>query len=933
MSMSTEDIARAETVGFSQMVVPASMLGKGHRIGPYEIIRPLGRGGVGVVYHARVIESCALPVGREVALKVLRQEHLSEADHRRFTREAAYLQALSHHGITRIYDIGDYHGRPYMVMELVDGQCLDDLLNRRDSAEPSALAPGHASDLVIQVLEALHVAHIAGITHRDLKPGNLMITPAGQVKVLDFGMAQRVGGESRLTASGSILGTPAYMSPEQARGHREWIGAHSDIYAMGAVLYELVTGYQPFRAENSVAVLRAIIEEPLTPPSQLVPNLPVHLETIILTSMAKDPRDRYPSAESMAEDLRRFRRGNKPRAQRIPFYRPWLRAAYYHRSVIATSGLVLFAVSAVATAAIAQPWAQEKPPELTPTPILIANDAPDPWLTNWQHPESLGASITAAARWDQERAPGLTIFTPVQPDNRDRSITAESDVRIRFTAQHQRGGTPARILFSDRSLGQGYSLVLGENLRLKRPRLGESSQQLAIISSNPWPDDEPETIFTIERQGNVIEVYAQSPRLNNGPASLVLRHVDLIPLEGSDHSGIHFLIQPDSTAIRQITIERRRRSEMVSRLELGDALRQDGQFVRAERFYRDFLRDFPDSPRARDARYRRGLCLSALGRHNEALEVFLQVAAESENDPLYSVSASFQAWQSTLRLGRLSEAERYFESIRSRYDLATLLAYASEDLISALPQRYIDTARQEGPIDPWRAISLFDTAADIGEYLQLVPVQAAARIGAADILASLERWEEAEERLLQILANEQTGRQIRLGTLVRLAQMQRLREEYQAAEATYRIALELADNPHGDFAQWTRLWLSDLLTTMNRHTETYSLWNDLSSYDSLVGAIARNLLGPLIDMPLDGPPHRINDIAYFNAIAGILAGNRDRFEEWFQTALSLSEPFEWPQLLLGDAWQSEEHLMQTWHRYPSRINVRDPEMDAGYPVD
>ena len=134
--MSSESIANADTVGFSQLNLPAGMLGKGSRVGPYEIIKPLGKGGVGAVYHAKVIESSALSVGREVALKILRQENLSESDLRRFTREAAYLQALSHQGITRIYDVGDYLNRPYLVMELINGQSIDALIGR-DHKNPS----------------------------------------------------------------------------------------------------------------------------------------------------------------------------------------------------------------------------------------------------------------------------------------------------------------------------------------------------------------------------------------------------------------------------------------------------------------------------------------------------------------------------------------------------------------------------------------------------------------------------------------------------------------------------------------------------------------------------------------------------------------------------------------------------------------------------
>lgn len=933
---SENDLAKAETMALDAASHEATRLPPHQRVGPYEIVRLIGRGGVGAVYQARVAESCALPVGRQVALKILRQDHLSESDHRRFTREAAYLQALSHHGITRIYDVGDHHSRPYLVMELIRGRSLDDILHA-DQHQP--LPVDHACDVVIQACEALHVAHLAGITHRDLKPGNLMITAQGQVKILDFGMAQRISGESRLTASGSILGTPAYMSPEQARGHREWIGSHSDIYALGAVLYELVTGCQPFRAENSVAVLRAIIEDPLPSPRELVPDLPVAIETIIMRAMAKDPRDRYSHAEVMAEDLRRFRRGQRPLVGRIPWWRPWWRSIYYYRSSIAAATLGAFLVFAVSAAAILAMLRETEPDAPPPPPPLVNNTHQHNWMVEWRHPERLGDSIIAAARWIPGLEPGEICYTPVNPDNRDMAISVEADIRLSFHWQRLRSNGQTRIFFSDRDIGQGYAVVLGDTISLQRYRSSGADARLVTVASSSQPLPDRPLRLLITRRGSTIsvsyEVLRAMPQtvdqheLGNADDTVdglytAMTYTDLIPFEGTEHGGIHFQIDPEHVRLWEIVIERQPRSELVSRLELGDALRQAGEFHQAERFYRDFLRDFPQSNRARDALYRRALCLVAMGRDNEALEVFVQVARDSDDDPLYSVSATFQAWQSALRLGRFREAERYFDVIRSRYDLDTLQAFISQDVLAAMPRRYLDTAGEAAPSDPWRAVRLYDSAAEMAAFLHQADVYSAAMLGAGDVLTSLDEWDEAQERYQRVQESPQLNAQERWIGSLRHAHMLRLQGRYDRAADAYRNVLA---NPVAseERMHWVQLWYGDLLAANDQHQAAHAQWQDLADLPTLPGAIATNLIHQLGEVDLQGATERVNDIAYFNAVAAILAGDQDRFEEWFLATLSLSEPFSWPQPLLQDSVTGEMAMLGMWNRYPPRQGLAEPE--------
>jgi serine/threonine-protein kinase len=264
----------------------------------YEVQGVLGHGGVGVVYRAR-----HLRLNRAVALKMLlagpyaRPEELE-----RFLREAQAVAGLRHPNVVQVYDVGDADGRPYFTMELVEGGSLSQKL--AGAPQPAAWA----ASLVATLAGAVHVAHQRGVVHRDLKPANVLLTEDGMPKVTDFGLARRLEEGGGLTLSGQPLGTPSYMAPEQARGEKGAIGPATDVYALGAILYELLTGRPPFRAETATATLQQVLTDEPVPPGRLNPAVPRDLQTICLKCLDKEPAQRYASALALAEDLRRFER-------------------------------------------------------------------------------------------------------------------------------------------------------------------------------------------------------------------------------------------------------------------------------------------------------------------------------------------------------------------------------------------------------------------------------------------------------------------------------------------------------------------------------------------------------------------------------------------------------------------------------------------------
>jgi serine/threonine-protein kinase len=265
--------------------------------GRYLISRKLGSGGMANVYLAMDQE-----LGRRVAIKILDDRHASDAQFvERFRREAQNAAGLSHPNIVSIYDRGDSEGTYYIAMEYIEGRTLKELLVARG---PSPL--GIAIDYTRQILSALRFAHRNGIVHRDIKPHNVIVDGEGRVKVMDFGIA-RAGAASQMTEAGSIIGTAQYLSPEQARGAP--VDQTSDLYSTGIVLYELLTGTVPFTGETPVEIAMKHLSQAPVPPSTHRPEIPRDLDYVVLRALAKDPSDRYHSAEEMDSDLERIARG------------------------------------------------------------------------------------------------------------------------------------------------------------------------------------------------------------------------------------------------------------------------------------------------------------------------------------------------------------------------------------------------------------------------------------------------------------------------------------------------------------------------------------------------------------------------------------------------------------------------------------------------
>jgi tetratricopeptide (TPR) repeat protein len=828
----------------------------GERVGPYRLLGPLGRGGMGAVYRAEAAESCPVPAGKVVALKLLYR--VSADERRRAQREVAYLQALAHPGIVRVLDFGEHEGRPFLVMPVIEGRRFDRIL-----AEDGTFSEERAARLAIGALEALHVAHLAGILHRDVKPGNLIERSDGQVVVLDFGLAAAPARDSRLTRSDAVLGTPAYMSPEQAAGDRRQLSPRSDVYAMGAVLYELLCGVPPFHADNPHALLRLVIEGDLVPPRRVRESLSHGMEIILLRALAREPQDRYRSAEAMAADLRRLCDGEPIRATRPGRIRPLLRQCWRRRRTIATAGLVLFVlVSLVALAVRAGLQRRD--------PATAAVDLPT-WAYALVQGEPLGAANGLVAH------PSLGHLATLP--------TVSGPVRLAATITPLATEFQVELLVADRDIGAGYAARLigqGGSLAVELHRQGKALS--AGVGAAAAPGEALR--LTIESREGILE--ARLARAGHDP--LVLPFFDVIPLEGPEASGCYIVLDPARAQVSEITLERTRSGVQVSGLVPADTLRQDGRFERALAMYDAFRADHPDSPLARDALLRAGLCLEELGRHELALDYFNQVIQANRHDPRYLLVATFHAWACQLRLGRRDDAESSFIALRRDYPVEQLLAHIPAEAPQQLLDDYFSRALKLAPADPVRARDLYLSAVDIATYLKQNERAAEARASAGDLLRGFGDLIGAEGLYRINAEDSQLADHLRAKARLKLAETLRLDGRSQESIEQYHQLLS-----HAALGPVANLWLGDLLNELGDDGGATACWEQAALDQGLSGTYARALLRRTTISRTDvTDPWYANDTAFMLARIAQQEGDQPAAIEHLRRAAQAPVAGDWP---------------------------------------
>src|SRR5256884_1248629 len=313
--------------------------------GDYELLQEIGRGGQGVVYRAH-----QKSLNRTVALKVIGLGPWTTETHlKRFRREAEAAASLDHPGIVPIHEVGERDGQCYFSMKFIEGGQLDEVVKQ------TPMSIRQAVELITKVARTVHYAHEHGILHRDIKPGNILLDQKGEPHLTDFGLARLVESESTVTRTMEVLGTPSYMAPEQAVGNNAAISSVTDVYGLGAVLYQLLTGQPPFAGGTTYETIKLLLDTEPRPPRLLNPKIDRDLSTICLKCLEKDPKRRYPSALALAEDLERWLKHEPILARRTGVFsrgKKWVRRN-------PTSALLAASLIALATAAGWIVWKSE----------------------------------------------------------------------------------------------------------------------------------------------------------------------------------------------------------------------------------------------------------------------------------------------------------------------------------------------------------------------------------------------------------------------------------------------------------------------------------------------------------------------------------------------------------------------------------------------
>lgn len=861
------------------------------KIPGYTVLGVLGRGGMGVVYKAR-----HLKLERDVAVKMLLMgDWAGPSELARFMREAQAIAALRHPHIIQVYDMGDLEGRPFFTMEYIEGGSL---------AQKLAGVPQPARDaaaMVATLAEAVEFAHANGIIHRDLKPANILLTADGSPKISDFGLARSSGDGPDLTVGGVRLGTPSYMSPEQALGRRGTVGPSTDTYALGAVLYEMLTGRPPFRAETPAETERQVIAQDPAPPSRLNAKVPRDLETICLECLHKEPRRRYATASDLAADLRRFLRGEPIAARRAgPIERTYKWARRRPAQAVIAAGGAL-GVVLIVSAAVWVSW------QRAATHRAVSDDLQ-------RVAEFERASDWTAARSALERAKGR-LGNRGHRDLRGRADQAEADLalvarldairldRARFPSSNGEsqlveasreylaafdaaGLSPdssapeeaaAKILGSD--MRGGFLAALDDWIICAQGDRDWVMRVASRVDPDPWRAKVRDAIVRLDRVE--LEALAAGAGAGSQPAGVLIAlaaglleaGADPIPLlkaaqeRQPDDFWANFALgttlatsEPGQAIGFLRSAVALRPSAAPARFNLGNALMRADLPAEAMHHYERVLElTPPDDPYHRRAFVNIGLIYQRAGKPTEAIDRFREALRIDPDDAKTRFNLGF----SLASIGYVHEAiAEYREVLKTEPDVA----FVHHSLGVALAH-------------------IHDEAGAIEEYghaVRLDPRYALSRLLLGRLLRGAGRLREAAEQfraVVELTPRDFDARGDLRGVLIRLGESARVRAEWRDL---------LADDPP-EHAAWDGY--AEFCLFLGREAEYHRVCGDLLERfgDTTDPHIAERTGRACLLKPASG------DVARSAAAVVDIALNADpsRYEAWappfFQFARGLAE--------------------------------------------
>ncbi|MHC4201165.1 MAG: protein kinase domain-containing protein, partial [Planctomycetota bacterium] len=686
--------------------------------GRYEILEEVSRGAMGIVYRAR-----EKALGRIVALKVLLAgEHASDEQVGRFIREARAIARIRHPNIVPIHDVGEVDGRHYFTMDYIEGDPLSRMI------EKGKVDIRRALDIVESIADAAECAHAAGVVHRDIKPSNIMIDAEGRAQITDFGLAKPVEGDTQYTRTGTTIGTPAYMPPEQAKGDVAAITPQSDIYSIGAVLYELVTGVAPFEGPSMLDIILDVLHNEPARPRKLNPRVHADVETIILRAMEKDAERRYASAAEFRDDIRRFKAGEAIHAHPPSVLRHVSRWSRRHVMLVVWVATVLLGGGVFAL--VVRHMAARVPTEKT----TVTKAPPRPyWNLVWEDPAPRGGKDTG---WE-ERA-GFLDGRELVPAGREASL---GSVRITATVEFAPDAKKLEIAVGllgtqDRDNPIPFYGVIGGGK----------------ITLHGVPDIEQSAVNRRTQRDMRVLIERQAPPLRAGARYSVKferRDLDIVFEVASEDGEFD-----ETLVVRNMHLSNWRAKHLFPVLGLRAGAKwgafrldelyggsqdafddADGKFVLgeyggAERRFKAIVETGRPASRVNAARLRLGMCSEIRRRIEDAVRWYDSVE-ESAAEPIPAIEAKLRQPFCLLALRQPEEAERAVTELAARS--------------RAFPEAW----RRHGPAWKWQLADLADALAGAKRY-----PAAAGVIGLARPPAGWPRMERAAARAANGLADE-----------------------------------------------------------------------------------------------------------------------------------------------------------------------------------
>ena len=678
-------------------------------LGDYRIVREVGRGGMGVVYEAE-----QLSLRRRVALKVLPFAAVLDPRHlQRFRNEALAAAGLDHPNVVKVYGVGCERGVHFIALQYIDGRPLADLIRDRRggpaaesrtltfAAEPTEDSPaatpstgertaldGAYADLVarwgVQAAEALEHAHGLGIVHRDVKPGNLLVDGRGELYVADFGLA-KVLTDPGPTAAGDLLGTVRYMSPEQAASRHDLVDHRSDVYSLGATLYELLTLTPAFDGTDRQEILSRVADSDPVSPRTLERSVPRDLENIVLKAMEKDPARRYPSAQELADDLRRFLSHEPVRAQQATLAHRARKWGRRHPAVVRSAALAL---TLAAVGSSVGTWLVWREKDRTADALAAATAARTRADEEKRTAQDRDAETTALLRFFEDR-----ILAPVRPEGQDGGLG--HDVKLRQAIEAALPAVDRE--FADKPLLQAR---LRRTIGLSFKYLGEAKAAVeqfelarALYATHRGPDH-PDTLAVVNNLANGYEALGQhDDALRLREETLALRRARL----GPDH--------PDSLA---------------SETNLASSYERLGRHDDALKLREETLRSTqarlgPDHADTLRGMNNLGISYTVLGRHEKALElreaVLAQMKAQFGPDHPNTLACRHNLAESYHALSRCGDALRLYEGTLELAKVKLPPDHEKTLLVMNNLAWLLATAQDDKVRDPARAVELAEKAA------------------------------------------------------------------------------------------------------------------------------------------------------------------------------------------------------------------------------